>query len=58
LELAEININIAGNDAYDIAHFAYLAPSIVLVTNDKRMQSLAACVGVKSITAEEIALGV
>jgi hypothetical protein len=38
----------AKNDAFDLNHFAYLTPSTILITKDKRMRTLATKVGVRS----------
>jgi hypothetical protein len=54
LERMERGETPARNDAFDLDHFAYLKPGTVLITNDKRMGTLAKKVGVKSVTSEEI----
>jgi hypothetical protein len=55
LERMERGETPARNDAFDLDHFAYLKPGTVLITNDKRMRTLANKVGVRSVTSEEIA---
>jgi hypothetical protein len=47
---------IAGkNDSYDLDHFAYLEPGVILTTNDKRMAALAGAVGIRAIRSSELA---
>lgn len=43
----------AVNDLYDQEHFAYLEPTVLLVSNDKRMRALANTIGLRSVGSIE-----
>lgn len=40
------------NDVFDLEHFAYLEPSVLLVSNDRRMRTLAIDIGLSAVDGD------